>query len=978
MKPEASAQTPWYRTRPVRWLGLATAAVALYAAVGFWIVPRIIASQLTKRLPALTHRTASVGRVEVNPFQLTLTVSNLFLTEPGGGAFASWERFHADLEVASLWKRALVLRQVELVRPILELERLTNGSFNFANLLPSEPTPATTSTTNSPLPPLLIQSLQVDSGRIALRDRAIPGGFEKFLGPIGLNFTNLSTRGSAGSPGELRVESSTGEVIHWDGDLALDPPASSGRVQVGPVTIPRHGPYLNLATPANIVGGTAHVELGYVFTWIASTPDLVVSNLSLKLDGLAVQLPQATTTNLTLMDLTVTQVSAGWVEKRLRIGQIHVADGSFAVQRGSDGSVDAAQTIRPEFIEQAVQTVHDALAGWTIEVPEFLGERLELIWGDLKPESKVRLNALVERLQIQGISNRTNQPITLNGTARWGETGRAKLEAEATLIPATAAVRFEFSNIRLPMIQPYVSELVNLDVREGTVDGRWSAIYNKNPGGPLISVEGSTEVNGFLAFDTVAERDFVKWESVQVREVKATYEPAEVTIGEIHLQAPSTSFVLMTNGQFNVLSLIRTNPAAVTTLPADAPAGENAFRLTARLDRLTLTNASVLAADDTIPGQFKTTLQRFSGSVSNLAWPEFQKSRVELAGFVGARAPFTASGWVNPDPAHLFLDMHVTTANAELIPFTPYVIKFAGYPLKEGRVTADVAYKVNGRQVEGENHVVVDRLTLGPKAAGKPIFDLPIRLGIALLKDSDGRITLDVPVRGSLDDPEFGVGKVVWQAVKGIFLKVATAPFKLLGSLFGGSEDEGQQLQTIEFAAGATSLPTAATNRLTRLITALNKRPELLVSIRGGALPAEDGPVLARLKLQEALRQLNTNELTAEGTAPPSPGDTNRFLAQLFTNVFPVPAPPPDSVPAAVAPGTPEPALTPEQMEGQLLKKFEPTESELTTLRSARVETVRGWILSEQRLAPERLLLPDPADTNSPPLMERSVEFTLE
>ncbi|MEN9677621.1 MAG: putative signal peptide protein [Verrucomicrobiota bacterium] len=962
----------------MRWLGLTTAAVAIYAAVGFWIVPRIIASQLTKRLPALTHRTASVGRVEVNPFQLTLTVSNLFLTEPGGGAFASWERFHADLEISSLWKRALVLRQVELVRPVLELERLTNGAFNFANLLPSDPTPPSTPSTNSPLPPLLVQSLRVDAGRIALRDRAIPGGFEKVLGPVTLTLTNVTTLHATGAPGHLLVEANTGEKIRWDGDLTLNPPASSGSLKASSFHIPSHGPYLGLVTPANIAGGTVHLDLGYSFSWADSQPNIAVSNLSLKLEGVAVQMPGMTTTNFLLKDLSVTDFSAGLAAKQIRVGRIHLADGSFAAQRGSDGSVDVAQMIRPEFIEKAVQTVQDALAGWTIEVPELLVERLELIWGDLMPESKVRLNALVERLQIQGVSNRTNQPITLNGTAHWGEVGRATLKAEATLIPATAAAQFEFAQIRLPMIQPYVSELVNLDVREGTVDGRWSATYNKNPGGPLISVEGSTEVNGFLAFDTVAERDFVKWESVQVREVKATYEPAEVTIGEIHLQAPSTSFVLMTNGQFNVLSLIRTNPAAATTPPPAAPAGGNAMSLKAHLNRLTLTNASVLAADDTIPGQFKTTLQRFSGSVSNLSWPEFQKSRVELTGFVGARAPFTASGWVNPDPEHLFLDMHVTTANAELIPFTPYVIKFAGYPLKEGRVTADVAYKVNGRQVEGENHVVVDRLTLGSKASGKPIFDLPIRLGIALLKDSEGRITLDVPVRGSLDDPEFGVGKVVWQTVKGIFLKVATAPFKLLGSLFGGSEDEGQQLQTVEFAAGATNLPAAATNRLTRLITALNKRPELLVSIRGGALPAEDGPVLARLKLQEALQQLRTNSVIAEGTESPPPGDTNRFLAQLFTNVFPVPAPPPDAVPAAVAPGTPEPALTPEQMEGQLLKKLEPTEADLTALRSARVETVRGWMLSEQRLAPERLVLPDPADTNSPPLMERSVEFTLE
>ena len=960
--------------------------VAIYAAVGFWVVPRIIASQLTKRLPPLTHRHASVGRVEVNPFQLTLTVSNLTLMEPGGGTFASWERFHADLEFASLWKPALVLSQVEIVRPELELERRTNGSFNVSNLIPSGPS---STSTNPLLPAIVIQHLRVKDGRIALRDLAIPGKFEKVLSPIDLSVTNLTTRQPEGAPGHLRVESSTGELMRWDGEVALHPPSSAGALKLGPVTIPRHGPYLNLATPANVIGGAVNLDLQYAFSWTPSGPDLVVSNLSMTLDGLAVQMPNATTTNLMLRSVSITDVSASLAGRSLRVGQLQVSDGSFAAQRGSDGSVDAAQAIRPEFIEKAVQTVHDSLAGWSIDLPEVLGERLELFWGDLKPESAVRLSALIERIQVQGLSNRTNQPVSVNGTALWGETGRARLEAEATLIPATATARLEFSKVRLPLLQPYVGEFVNLDVREGTVDGRWAASYNRQPGGPLLSVEGSSEVNGFLAFDTQAGRDFVQWESVEVRDVRGAWEPATLEIGEIHLRAPSSSFVLMTNGQFNLFSVVRTNPAPAAPAPSTSdPSSGNGtgFKVSITLDRLSLTNASLLAADETIPGQFSTTLQRFSGSLTDLSWPQLKKSRVELAGFVGPRAPFAVEGWVLPDPNRMFLDMHVTATNAELIPLTPYSIKFAGYPLKEGRMTADITYQVNGRQVQGENHVVVDRLTLGPKSPGKPVLDLPIRLGIALLKDSDGRITLDVPVRGSLDDPEFGVGTVVWQAVKGIFVKVATAPFKLLGSLFGGSEEDGQKLQTVEFAAGQAQLGGEATNRLVRLVTALNKRPELLVSVRAGVSPGEDVPALARLKLSESLRQLETNAPATNAVVAETGGTNrlNRLLFQLFTNTFPVPlaaattATGTNGTPAVPTTDVPVAPPTPGQMEQQLLNRFKPTAAELSSLRDGRVERVKQWLLSESRLAADRLLLPDTEDTNIAPLLDRVVEFSLE
>lgn len=985
MIPEPKAPLPWHRGRSAKLLLAAVLLLALYTVTGFWILPRIIASQLTKRLPSLTHRQASVGTVEVNPFRLTLTISNLNLTEPGGGLFASWERFHADLEAASVWKRALTLREVEVVRPILMLERGSNGTFNFANLIPAQTAPSSPQATNSassPLPPLDIQSIRVTEGRIALRDRAVAGEFKKTLGPVSFGLTNFSTRRPDGSPGQLRIQADTGEAISWDGQLALSPPSSAGVIQLGPITIPSHGPYLNQATPAQVAGGTADVGLSYAFHWRDSGPDLVVSNAFLKIHDLAVTLPGAAETNLVLKELSVAEVSAELKDQRLRVGQVRLADGSFAAQRGSDGSVDLAQAVRPEFVERAVQTLHAKMAGWHIELPDLLGERLELRWGDAKPNSPVQLSALVERLQILGLSNRTNQPVTVTGAARWGDVGTMKLEVEASLLPAAAMAHLEFANVRLPFLQPYVEPWVNLDIKEGTVDGRWTVQYNRQPGGPLISAEGGVDVNQFLAFDTQAGRDFLKWDAVQVKEIQAAWEPATVKIREINLQAFSSSFVLMTNGQFNVLALMRTNPAAgasPATADATPASGAGGMDLKVSLDLLTLTNASLVAADDTVPGQFTTTLQRFSGQVTDLAWPEFKKSRVELAGFVGARAPFKVEGWVLPDPKHMFLDMHVTTANAELIPFTPYVIKFAGYPLKDGRVTADVKYQVDGQQVRGENHIVVDRLTLGAKAGGKALLDLPFRLGIALLKDGDGRITLDVPVKGSLDDPEFGVGKVVWQAVKGVFVKVATAPFKLLGSLFGGSEDDGEALQTVEFVAGQTNLPAAATNKLERLVTALNKRPELLVALRGGASPDEDAPVLARLKLQSSLRHLQTNSLPTD-LAPPISGDTNQLLLQLFTNTFPAQVTATANAAGDEANGTPttNAPLSVSEMESQLLKKLAPTSAELAILRQGRMAVVHEWLLAEQRLPAERVVLTDPADTNAPTLLERTVEFSLE
>jgi len=587
-----------------------------------------------------------------------------------------------------------------------------------------------------------------------------------------------------------------------------------------------------------------------------------------------------------------------------------------------------------------------------------------------------------------GLSNQTNRPVRIQARARWATNGAVTLAAEGTLLPATATVTMAFEHARLPVLQPYVEDFVNLNIHHGEASGRWTLEYNRKPGGPLITVEGGMEVQDFLAFDTLAGRDFLKWEELQLREVKAAWEPGTLHLAEIYLRQPATSFVLMTNGLLNIQSLWKGG------LPTNSPSGSASSSprsLQLWVDRLTLTNASVYVADRTVPGEFSTTLERFSGFVTDLAWP-LKKSRVELAGFVGARAPFTVEGWILPDPERQFLDMHVTTTNAEVIPFTPYAIKFVGYPLLKGRLTADVTYRVDGQQLQGENLILVDQLTLGPQRRAQPLLDLPVKLGIALLKDSQGRITLDIPVKGRLDDPEFGVGKVVWQAVKGLFAKVATAPFKLLGSLFGGSEDEGQALQRVEFAAGTTQLAPAATNQLERLVTALGKRPELLLVVRGGASPEEDGPALALDRLETRLQELRWAELSSGGTSKVerkpltlSAEERGRLLGVLFTNTFPLALEVVSPNKVADPGATVDPAVSPkaaptaqEKFQVRLLEQLQPAAEELSCLRASREEVVRTWLLSANRLSPERLVVPEPGNTNESPVIQRVVEFSLE
>jgi hypothetical protein len=94
---------------------------------------------------------------------------------------------------------------------------------------------------------------------------------------------------------------------------------------------------------------------------------------------------------------------------------------------------------------------------------------------------------------------------------------------------------------------------------------------------------------------------------------------------------------------------------------------------------------------------------------------------------------------------------------------SPYAMKFAGYKIAEGTMSLDLRYKVQNSQLEGNNQVVIDKLTLGERVDSPDALKLPIELAIAILKDSNGRIDLGLPVSGSLDDPQFSWGALIWK-----------------------------------------------------------------------------------------------------------------------------------------------------------------------------------------------------------------------
>ena len=215
----------------------------------------------------------------------------------------------------------------------------------------------------------------------------------------------------------------------------------------------------------------------------------------------------------------------------------------------------------------------------------------------------------------------------------------------------------------------------------------------------------------------------------------------------------------------------------------------------------------------------------------------------------------------------------------ELTTFNPYSGKYAGYSIRKGKFTTELHYKVENRKLDAQHHIVLDQLEFGAATESKDKVPLPVRLAAALLKDRHGIIDISLPVSGSLDDPEFRIGPIVWKAFVGLMEKAVTAPFHLIGSLFG----RGEEIAFVDFSPGSATLAPDQKDKLATLAKGLIERPQLRLDIPLQTVSPEDDEAIARSRLDAALAPL----LSASDTTPVATQEQRlTALTQLYQQQF--------------------------------------------------------------------------------------------
>jgi len=427
----------------------------------------------------------------------------------------------------------------------------------------------------------------------------------------------------------------------------------------------------------------------------------------------------------------------------------------------------------------------------------------------------------------------------------------------------TANVQMDLDHLDLTTLDTYLAPKVDLFVLGSEVNLHGLVRLRSQVNGlPVVSFHGDSSLENFHTVDGAFGEDLVTWDALRFKGINANLNPPLIAISEIDVDNAYARVIIETNKTINLLNVLKltntkapvagdTKTATVKNMapPETATATNNAMEIS--IDAIVITNTAIRFSDRSLTPDVNLSIQAVNGSITGLSTEDLQHAIVDLHAKVDGVGPVAISGTINPLNGAQTNTIKISVKDVDLTPTSPYAGKFAGYGISEGKLNLDLDYELVGKKLTAKNVITLDQFNFGEKVASQDATHLPVRLAIALLKDREGKIVLDVPVEGDLSDPKFRIGKVVLRVIVNILEKVATSPFSLLGAAFGGG---GEELGYQDFAPGSAELTVADKTKLDSLAKALAARPALKLEISGSIDPAGDHEGLQRAALDREIR----------------------------------------------------------------------------------------------------------------------------
>ena len=435
----------------------------------------------------------------------------------------------------------------------------------------------------------------------------------------------------------------------------------------------------------------------------------------------------------------------------------------------------------------------------------------------------------------------------------------------------------------------------------------------------------STHFSGIIEDN---EEALTSWDAIRWQGLDLNFAQRSIALKTLNLNGYSGRLQIYKDGTINAQRVLQAEVAEA--VEEGTLEEENLRAWQFDIPSILITDSQLNFMDESLPIVFRTVIGELNGGISGLSSKAESETVIDLKGSVDGYAPVVLAGTAQPFADVTLLDLGLSFDGVDLVRLTPYSGTYAGYAIDRGILNLDLHYSLDGDHLKGDNSVVIQQLKLGEKIDSDEALDLPLELALALLTDMDGVINMDVPVSGDVNDPEFGLGSVIFSAVVNLITKAITAPFALLANLVGSEED----MQRVAFPSGSSELDAPAMAKLTQLTEAMVQRPELNLVLLGRLHPTADKERLQKSLLNE--------ELQAAGLSPQEIGNKGALWGKAIQSRY-------KQLPAASA----DEVSMHEQYQ-QVVASMAVSNQQLQDLAEERAVSVKRYLVNELLFPAER------------------------
>jgi hypothetical protein len=908
-------------------------------------------------------------------------------------------------------KKVFHLSKISVQSPELNVQRNLQGTLNIESLLPEKkgaqpPAKPEEKKKDETTLSVDVDEVQLTGGKVFFSDLSTKKPFKTVLNPIELKVDHFSNGKDKKTAYALSITSEAKEKINLKGELSVEPLWAEGGLEIKSIPLRKYSPYYQDQVLFNLEEGRLTFSTRYKYEKGKQEPEISLSGLSVILNSLRLRRADEKEDFLKIPVLSVRETLVDVTQKKLTVGSFSTEKGMLAIKRLKNGELDIQKLFPPPppkgglSPEPATKGKNQAgketvpgekRAGetekpWLLKVEKVSLDQYQVLVQDLTPREAVAIEGEAIQLRAKNLSTAKNSTGQVSLSLVLNKKGNISLLGTVGVDPLSADLKVTLNEIDLLPYQPYFADRVNIILTGGRLSTAGNLQLKGKTGNDIhITYKGDSSLTDLASIDKADAEDFLKWKSLALTNMDVGINPFHVNIKGIALTDYYARVIISPNGVVNLQEIMvkkkgetskgtgERGPSKSEENKAAPPEEESPRNI--KIEQVTLQGGTINYSDHFIKPNVKVNMTGVGGRISGLSSEEATTADVDLHGKFGEQSsPVEIVGKINPLEKNLYVDLKVSFKDIELSPMSPYSGKYAGYDIEKGMLSLDLKYHIENRKLEAQNRIFIDQFDFGEKVDSPTATKLPVKLAVALLKNREGNIDLNIPVSGSLDDPKFSVFGIILKVILNLLAKAATSPFALLGAAFGG----GEQLQYMDFDYGSAEITRENVTKLNTLIKALHDRPAIKLDIEGYVDPEKDKEALKQLFFQRKLKAQKLKEMLKKGQ-PAVPVDEVKIEPQEYQKYLKL---------AYKAEKFPKPKnflgmvkdIPGPEMEKLMFAHIDVKEEDLRLLAGQRAMNVKEAILKSGEVGPERVFVVRPK-TLAPPkrdhLKESRVEFKL-